>query len=428
MKLELKIGFFMMAALVASCKGGGAEELADLSAADENEKKIEDYFENVDSSVRNRILAMNELNLPGATSGNTANDWVADLNSACNGLATYTRDASTGEIKKPTVDCKYVPDDKLDGMSPKFKCAFSTGAGKPRKLKVKYATSADGGGKEIVTGIVGTTMSRSLGFKADYYCPAIVKCTGCTQDPWSSDGQGKSSGPEASGQISTFEHAMIEIKLPGYKVTEPRDGARKPQGMEWDELKGVPASLAGDAADRVRIDREAYMLWINFIYHTDADAHNNRLVCEKIADPKSWPPACVASVGYAHDFGDAFFRFKLDRFNASPVFVKGGGFGFDNFMGRVKTMAGGCVGSLDKGEGAIKSAKFSNEARISFVKRAMAIPSQDLIDLFRFAGVNTTGTKSSPEEWAQAFQEKVKSVESWKGCDPYKERSSVLYP
>lgn len=390
--------------------------------------QLERYFEKVSAEVRNDVMSRANVGYDHYINENGNADVLAELNSNCKNIVTYSRDEQ-GKIIKPTVNCTYIADENLDGMSPKFKCKFRDVNGESKKLKVKYSNSAGQSGKEIATGIIGPSMARLMGFKADTYCPAIVNCEGCSADPWSKDesNQFHSSKPAISGKNTTFNYALIEIKLDGLKVSEPRNGAKKPLGFDWAELKEVDHRLPVVEQDLVRIEREAYMLWINFIYHTDADAHNNRLVCEKVDDLLSRPdtPYCGVAAAYVHDYGDAFRRMNLADFINTPVFFNG--WVKEHLISSWGTEGNKCVGTMGGGEGAIGNAEFSEEAKKLFLERASKISKAQLIDLMNLAEVNAIDSASTAETWADAILDKFKKVSN-KNCVPYSSGESVLHP
>jgi hypothetical protein len=390
--------------------------------------QLEIYFEKVSTEVRDEVISRANVSYDHYLNEDGRADVLAELNSNCKNIVTYSRDEQ-GQIIKPTVNCIYIADDNLDGMSPKFKCKFKDVNGESKKLKVKYSNSAGQSGKEIATGILGPSMARLMGFKADTYCPAIINCEGCSADPWSKDGnnQAHSSKPAISGMNTIFNYALIEIKLDGLKVSEPRNGARKPLGFDWAELRAVDHRLSAAQQDQVRIEREAYMLWINFIYHTDADAHNNRLVCEKVDDLLSRPetPYCGAAAAYAHDYGDSFRRMKLADFINTPVFFTG--FVKEHPLSSWGTEGNKCVGTMGGGEGAIGNAEFSEEAKKLFLERASRISKVQLIDLMNLADVSAIDSSSTAESWANAILDKFNKV-SKKSCTPYSNGDSVLHP
>lgn len=387
---------------------------------------VENYFENLSSQVREGLLKNLKVSSDQFANQSIRVDVVDELNENCKGFASYSRESS-GAIIIPEVRCHYVADDGLDGMTPKFKCKFKDASGEGKKLKVKYANGVGSSGKEIATAIVGASMARLMGFKADTYCPARVICEGCSQDPWSKEnGQNHSSGDALKDVQNRFDNALIEIKIPGWKLSEPRNGARKPLGFEWDELALVDEGLAQSVQDQIHIEREAYMLWINFIYHTDADAHNNRLVCENL-DPNNTQlqkPVCGSVVGYAHDYGDSFRRFDLNSFVNTPVF-------FSSWNKAAPLASFGaegnhCVGTMGGGEGAIGNATYSEESRRFFLKRIALITDAQLTDLLSLAQVDAIGSKSSISDWIEGIRNKIVEVNA-KRCAPYVSGDSVLH-
>jgi hypothetical protein len=426
--MNLRVSLLMLIAisLLASYQAftlGGEEK----SAAND---LVKSHFKEVSSGERETIVKKLQVSSQNHPNINGAADVLEELNMNCKGFATYERDAN-GKITKPVIECNYIRDEEgdLDGMSPKFKCKFKKSDGESKKLKVKYANSAAQSSKEIATGILGPSMARFMGFKADTYCPAVVVCKGCAADPWSKEanGQSHSSLPAIENSTATFKYALIEMKLDGWKVSIKRNGTKKPLGFEWDELKNVDESLSLAGQDRVRIEREAYMLWINFIYHTDADAHNNRLVCEKLDQSKSTSvePLCLDSAGYVHDYGDSFKRMNLNNFNNTPVFYNG--VDWSHPLATWGTDGNICVGTMGGGEGAIGRARFSNEARLLFIEKFDRITNNQLIDLFNLAEVTAIDNSVTPELWAKAMTVRRDQVNK-KNCESFSDGASVLHP
>ncbi len=383
-----------------------------LHAADDD--KIGDYFENLPSSVRDSIIEVAQVTVPSYPNRPVGVDIVDELNISCRGLAVYSRDSS-GKIQKPTVKCSYSREDSFDGMTSKFKCKFPTADGGSVKAKVKYAKSLSGSGKELAPAALVSGLSRLLGFVSDAYCPAVVVCEGCSADPWSE--MNRSSAPPLANVVNTFEYAVIEAKVEGLKVSEPRNGAAKPLGLAWGDLAMVSEGLSDYEKHALLANREALMLWMNFIYHGDADTHNNRLICQQWSIPSGGTPRCEQSVGYVHDYGDAFFKTNLTKYRNVTVFRT-------SLIEVPHRWFNKCVGTLGGGEGAIRAAAYSEEARLNFLDRFSNISHQQLVDFLTLAQVDAI-SGNSIDEWIGEFNKKLGEVRKSR-CDSLRSGDTVL--
>lgn len=364
------------------------------------------YFENSPAMIRQQIIAISSVSKPSVDKRISEIDVVNELSAGCAGIATYMRRPDES-ISIPEIRCRYKPDVNLDGESPKFKCDFTLADGTTRSLKVKYARYGSSSAPEIKPAVVGPTIARIIGFHADTYCPATIICEGCSRDPWRT--QRKSSRPALPGAKSEFEHAVVEVKVPGYKVTEPRGDRSQPQGLAWHELTALPSTLPANLRYAELAKRESLMLWLNLINHTDADDHNNRLICTKLAANQTSDPAtpiCEQSLAYAHDYGDAFNIMDLEEYQAYRVF------------------SGNCRGSLDGGEGVIRYANYSEEARAYLASRLAQLTRGQLIDIFALAHVSAQ-SGGSPVQWATAFADKVQELNAAR-CESITKGRSVL--
>ncbi len=376
--------------------------------ADQQEDEAKLYFHNL--SVEERVESLSKsrsLNLNWNESDVKVSilDW---LNNKCSKFGVYSKDGQ-GQFKRPAIPCDYVPalgDEKLDGMTEKFLCKFNIG-NKTKVLKVKYG-KFDSMSKETTNGPLGTTFANLMGFAADVLCPALISCRGCpSQNPWSSH---RSSDPK-SDKTYNFKIAVIENKWKGIKITNPGT-PKKPQGFAWDEVSRIDSQLPKDQKEAVLAEREALMLWHVFIINTDADAHNNRLVCDEYTKTNE-KYHCEKVTAYSHDYGDSFGRANLKSFNVSV---------FKN------DLPGSCIGNLNNGEGVIVKPRISEEARKFLYERLSLLSTDQIRDLFALVSIADAqwfGVFTNTQDWVNAFLKKRLEL-GQKRCEPISSGKTVL--
>lgn len=380
------------------------------SSADE----IGKYFKNLSQAKRAELAA--ELKVTPDRGEAAGVSMVDILNRDCGFLGTYTKD-QRGHILKPKVVCQYHADTDrdLDGGTPKFYCEFPIQSENSKVLKVKYAYSLDHSGKEIAPAGAVSLMAKLLGFKTDTFCPAEVFCDGCAPDPWGDgpNGQDRSSEPARVGAKAKFKLSVVEIKLPGWKLSVPRNGARKPLGFEWEEMWNLPKNLSELDKKKELTERKAYMLWINLLNHTDADAHNNRLICEEIKTPlvDMEKPICLRVAGYVHDYGDALNRMKLNSFSIKPIFLSSG-FDWSHPFDSLSAKKGSCIGALSGGEGAIRHAEYFEADRLSLLNKLDQLSEVQLVEIFDLIEVEKVDPDSTAQSWAQVFMKKKEELKN----------------
>lgn len=367
----------------------------------------EEYFQNVSALERSQYVELAETINPKVTPS-TMSDVLAELSETCG--FEYKRDAN-GKPILPVVSCTYQPakaDNPLDGMTPKFNCLFKKENGKTKKHKVKYSLK-EVDQKEIPQAVLTASLMRLMGFYAETYCPAIVKCTECSPDPWAS----KSQAPPMADNVETFKNAVVEFKVKGEKISVTRTPQHpKPLGFEWHELVRTNKALDPEDKRGLLIERETLMMFNNFVYHTDADPHNNRLICREW-DDNGTALRCTDVIAFTHDVGDSFKKMDFSFYQGYKPLSSGGGF----FGGTA------CQGGLDKGEGVIVDAVYSNESRNEFLRRFDLVSDQQLSDLLELAQVRKMGV--TPERWIKAFRKNADSMRSVK-CPSFDSGKSVL--
>ncbi len=253
--------------------------------------ELKKYFASMSVADRNEIIK--KMDVMSKKSTDASADVLDILNKKCD--FTYVRNQS-GKIITPEVTCTYKPkpsDNPFSGQSAKFDCEFTSkkadGTEKKQTRKVKYddVIGKNGGYKEIPQAIMGTLFADLMGFKTGHYCPAHVTCIGCpSDDPWA---DAKASAP-ASKKRYVFLDVVVESKTDGYLISDAINGhGIKPQGFGFNtEMLNLQ-----DGTVQSRIEREAIALWVNFIRHTDADPHNNKIFCTEVSNLQDIKPVII---------------------------------------------------------------------------------------------------------------------------------------
>jgi len=329
-KTLLFLAFFS----ILSCQHSPQRDIANDSSLDK--KKVKDYLRNLSVSERNQAIEKAQVTMPDYQPEKVSSiDIIEDTEKRCGPQFKYQKEVRSSQdsesgtgrsyevYKWPQVSCLYKADDGgFGGFSAKFACDFENSSAKDgfSQKKVKYSKSASQPLKsEIVETIMATTLTRLLGFYTESYCPLEASCKNCpSNDPW---GQNRGQSAPVEGRHETFPWAMTENAFSGFvvsnKVIEPQS-----QGLEWSELKLV------DQADPIKarqmlIEREAWILWINFLQTLDAGYFNQRIYCLKAKVAGDGRPFCEESIVYTHDYGHSFYgHFNFSAWSRSSVFQK----------------------------------------------------------------------------------------------------------
>lgn len=360
-----------------------------------------DYFENLKRTERLELVSQSEVTIPESQWPAPGVDVLTELNKSCGFLGAYQR-TEEGLLQIPRVSCVYRKESHFDGMSPKFRCDFVSASGETLSAKVKYANSLRATAKEIAPAVLVSGLSHLMGFVTDIYCPATIICEGCSQDPWHQ--MQRSAAPAMPDTMNEFRYAVVEMKVPGLKISEPRLGAEKPLGLAWEDLSKVSSAWSPSQQAQKLAEREALMLWMNFIFHTDADAHNNRLICQDWMPHVEGTYICRSPVAYVHDYGDAFLKMNFNNYREKSVFSDWGSWWPVDLFGR-------CVGSLGEGEGAIRHAVFSEEARLEFMRRFARVSKRQMEDYLNLIHVQEISGFGTPT-WVRLFAQKMEEVQN----------------
>jgi hypothetical protein len=351
-------------------------------------------------------------------------DMVQELVSVCGPQYSYSNKAEKPNVGWPTLDCTYHQDNRsLSGATRKFYCTFKEknkkGEEVLKRRKVKYTTFFRISKSELVPTIMASTMASLLGFHTERYCPAKIRCQNCpSSDPWEDN---RASAPP-SNETHEFDYAMVEMPADLMTITPntPRESEFVPHGLKWEELKLVKDTESKTARERA-IEREAWLLWVNFLADTDALFFNQRISCDKV-EIISGKAFCLKPVVYGHDYGHAFhFRFNYERWRVhAPLLSAENG-----------TCRGGLTDKLLKSErgksqdGLHVSPVISAEARDLLVSRMRNVSDKQWRDIMRISNAPRLYRDVSPDDFVQAMKAKIEFM-SQVQCAGFDSKTSVL--
>lgn len=410
------------------------EVKSDAAAAPSIKSKT--YFKTMPESERMEAIRKARVTNPDYDLAKVPSvDIVADLEAKCGPTYTYQKTVGTVELGSfdrseqrqfdmyswPKKECEYHQDTgKLGGGTEKFYCDFKDGADSEeddKTTKVKYAKSPeDPLHSEILETILATTITRLLGFYADYYCPAQVTCKNCpSSNPW----KDKRSSQPPSSKSYVFPVAIVESVIKGStmssRLTHPYV-----QGIEWYEMREIQGANPEETRS-LAIEREARMLWLNFIQHADAGSFNERLSCIDSKKDASGKPVCRKSIMYTHDFGWSFYRhFNFSKWASHPPFQK-------NEKGQA------CIGNMTTQDLGIKEGRvpglvfspaISSEARDLLVQRLEQISDLQWLTAFQLAHLEAY-SQATGKSFLDLVKKKIGQMKS-ADCLPFDTHTSVL--
>lgn len=379
------------------------------SETKEIKKDIKKYFKNVNPEERKNILSQARVLDENYNPATISSVSVAEMYEKACGVGFKYEKIQVGDkttFKWPRVECEYHQDDGgLSGASSKFLCDFADSSKKDGLItrKVKYARiDVDPTKKaEVIDATMAATLTRMIGFHAEMYCLAEVVCKNCpSQSPW--DDQ-RSSTPKSKKDY-VFPLTMIEYPIKGFTVTNPLLTANRngmPQGMHWDELRNVQG---GELSQTLRIEREAWMLWVGVIQHWDADPHNQRIMCVKDGRDALENVTCEKAIIYTHDYGRSFYRnFQFTLWKLTQP---------------MKEDENGCTSNFGRmlfngnpGPGLVQFPHISREARDLLVGRLEKLTDQQLADIFQMSkGEEYVKVKAS--EWVKVIRGKTAQMKN----------------
>lgn len=381
-------------------------------------KDIKKHFKNVNPEERKNILSQARVLNENFDAELISSVSVAEMyEKACGPGFKYEKIQVGGKttFKWPRIECEYHQDDGgLSGASSKFLCDFADSSKKDGLItrKVKYSrVDVDPTKKaEVIDATMASTLTRMIGFHAETYCLAEVICKNCpSQSPWD---DARSSAPK-SDKDYVFPLTMIEYPIKGFTVTNPGPHS-KPQGMHWNELREVQG---GELSKTMRIEREAWMLWVGVIQHWDADPHNQRILCVKEGRDSQDNTICEKSIIYTHDYGRSFYRnFQFTLWSLTQP---------------MKEDENGCTSNFGRmlfngnpGPGLVQFPHISREARDLLVSRLEKLTDQQLVDVFQMSkGEEYVKVKAA--DWAKVIRKKTAMMKSAE-CSDFSTGKSAL--
>lgn len=352
-------------------------------------------------------------------------DMVQEISEICGKYFNYSPNESKPNVGWPTVTCRYKQDNlSLSGATKKFYCEFNEvnkkGVEVVKRRKVKYATYFRLSKSEIVPTLMASTMARMLGLPTESYCPAKIKCVGCpSSDPW----EDNRASAKPSNETHEFNYAMVEMPADLMTITPntPRVAPNMPHGLYWNELAHV-VDTEGKTARQKLIEREAWLLWVNFLADTDALFFNQRISCDK-ASIKDGQVYCDKPIAYAHDYGHAFnYRFKYDKWRTHvPLHQNKDGTCYGGLTHRLLKDERG-----NSQEGIHVQPIISAEARDFLVGRMKNISDKQWKDIMRIANAERL-FRTSPEDFVKVMRYKI-DLMSQVQCSSIDTRTTVLAP
>lgn len=401
-------------------------------------KAVRDYFKNVSQEDRDDALARSwvfaseydadkvaQVNIFAAQKELCSESFQfekANIQEQESGYGDrFGRSQTWASTKWGKVECEYHQDvDKsMSGGSTKFLCDFTDPNSKDGKQtrKVRYpSNSNDPLDSEVVETTIAFHLARLVGLPTKTFCPAAISCKNCPSgNPWRDDRGSKSPGHKTY----EFPWASVENELTAYLISVPNK-SNAPNGVEYEEVKAVKAD-SEEQRKKMLIEREALMLWIDFVQNTDAGGFNHRLGClayEKSADDKFY---CTKPILMLHDHGHSFYRhLTYSTWAKTPVFQR-------------SDKNSGCRFGLDKDsaprrgalKGIILGAEVSSEARDFLYERLARVTDQQWQDMFQLARAEEA-THVSRAQFLKDVRRKLNDMKA-ANCLPFDAGKSVLF-
>ncbi len=350
-------------------------------------------------------------------------DMVQELKQICGANFDYINEEGKANVTWPTVSCKYHRATKtLGGSTNKFLCDFNevkkSGEKVVKTRKVKYLAFTGIKNSELIPSLLASTMARMMGFYTESYCPAQIKCENCPSNmPYEF---GKSEG-RPSQETFDFRDAMVEMQADVMTITPniPRSHPRHPHGLSWTEIFKVQETQKKSVREKA-IEREAWLLWLNFIVEMDAHSGNQRIACDK-ATLKDNEVFCEKPVMYTHDYGQALFRrFQFNKWRNHISLLQNGD---DSCRGGMTSD----VIKSERGQGATGvevEPIISSEARDFLVSRMRNLTDKQWRDILRISNAERL-LKVKPDEFVAAVKAKIE-IMSQVRCAPFDSKSTVL--
>lgn len=418
--------------MAAGAAGTSAEATADVKTKSKEEKerkkellKIVTEEERMEAISRARILdpKMSKIHAEGKDRVAQIN-LVEELSKVCGANFQYQNEPGSSNLGWPTVSCKYHPAEKiLGGSTNKFLCDFQetkkSGETKIKTRKVKYLAFTGLKNSELIPSVMAGMLARLVGFHSDIYCPAVVKCETCPSGmPYEF---GKSRG-KPSESTHKFKDAMVEFEPDLMTITPniPRSHPRRPHGVSFKVVKNISAENEAQAKE-MAIEREVWLLWLNFLVEMDPHSSNQKITCDKASLIGEDKVRCDKPVIYTNDYGQSFYRrFQFEKWKNTAIVTQ-------NQDG---TCSGGMTFKIFKDERDSQNKELfmepqiSQEAKELLQARLMNISDEQWKDVVRIANTERL-TKISPEAFLSAVKKKIEAM-SQVSCAKFETGLSVM--
>lgn len=400
-------------------------QIPNLAQANEEKDSLKKAFKNYPVADRNAAIAEAQIfkksPLDKAIEENqtfSLTDWLTEK---CGGEFKYSQ--SGNSITWPQVTCEYSPDDgSFGGYTSKFNCLFDSPEKRKKEArKVKYAEPKRKLSKvEISPVLIAATTANLLGFYSNIYCPAVVTCKNCpSNNPWANDRSKATPGKESF----QFPLAMIEKQPKVYNIKNVEDNSPQSQGLYFDELAML--SEKPELRRQQMIEREAFLLWQNFIVDLDAFHFNQRIACRE-GHMEGRKAICTESIAYTHDYGHAFYEYlSLSKWQDVPMLVsKSDGLCYGGVTSKTFEEGRDIGTNKDKWLGA----SFSDEARILFLSKIKKITPQLWAQIFELSRAKETSGflhKVNFDLFIEGVNSKIRQLETAR-CASIDSRKTLL--
>ncbi len=401
------------------------EKSVDIREANPKKVSLKKVFKNLPVETRNEMLSRAQVIADDFDSDQISQlDVVGDLQRRCGPDFSYKKNYDDPSHNWPVVECNYIQDDgSLSGANEKFLCEFkdSTAKDGKRTRKVKYLYNKPFDSKpETISTILASLSTRMLGFYAETYCPAIVRCHNCPSgNPWHKN---KRSSDAPGSSVYDFPIAIVEMPIPALTMTNhPQKGpGANPQGVNWEEAQLFKGPIQDQR--KLRIEREAWMLWVNLLMDFDAYNWNQRTSClDPAIDPTTKTPVCNRPIVYTHDAGYSFYKkFNFSAWNSSQPLIAG-----DN-----GTCRGGMTQEIfqkerkNKHQSLLLGATISDEARNMLVERLSAVTEKQWTEIYQVSKAEEV-ERISLNSWLRAWKKKIDQLKTVK-CQEFDAGTSVF--
>ena len=298
----------------------------------------------------------------------------------------------SGLLSQSVVNCRYLRREE-DGTTAKFHCVLADG----EVIKAKY-----GGTAEVHAEIAASRLLTALGFGAErMYLVPRLRCYGCGRTPfytgWLLDRvllREIVTGAMPDDRYTDFEWVAIERRLPA-----PEIESEDVEGWSWNEFARLEST---SGATRAELD--ALRLIAVFLAHWDSKAENQRLVCLDSKEPQ--PAKCAEPLAFIQDLGSTFGPRKVDLagWTGAPIWADA-----DRCLVSMRDMPFQGATFVD--------AEISEEGRLLLARELKKLTRDQIRTVFSTARFDQyTGETAGIDEWATAFEDKVRQISDRKPC------------